>query len=238
MDTEHKTHIRRLQTRATLAVISVLLIVVSLVFGAGFAVTRSWVAVPCFAAALLGAGYLLWADRDERREERQGGFEPVTFEMDRAWSFQDMAAFFEGITDVKDRITLEDVRFYRANCIFRLRAVVYGTASFDKKEFDSARDRINKKANKALSISPWVSPGEAAGMMRFNIVCTDVLNDALQRTLSRNACHDLTRVEGIMNMAIVGSRILIPPLYGRCDPAEIRRYQGVVAFIHQAFLSR
>lgn len=237
MDTEHKTHIRRLQTRATLSVICILLIIVSLVFGAGFAVTRSWVAVPCFAAALLGAGYLLWADRDERREERQGGFEPVTFEMDRAWSFQDMAAFFEGITDVKDRIALEDVRFYRTNHIFQLRAVVYHTDAFDKSAFDTARDRINKKANKALNISPWSSLAEAAKMMRFNIVCTDTLNDELRRYLSQNACRGLTRAEGIVNLAVVGDRILIPPLYGRCDLYDIRRYKGVVAFIRQAFLS-
>lgn len=237
MDTEHKTHIRKLHIRATLAVACVLLIVVSLVFGIAYAAARSRAAVSCFAVALLGAGYLLYADRVARREERQGGFEPVVFQADRAWSFRDVAAFFEGITDEGDRIAAEDVRFYRTDHIFQLRAMVYRTDAFDKKAFDSARDRINKKANKALNISQWASLGEAAKMMRFNIICTDTLNDELRRYLSQNACRDLTRAEGIMNMAIIGSRVLISPLYGRCDLADVRRYKGVLRFIDQAFLS-
>ena len=237
-NSELRSHIRKLQTRATLSLICVLLIVVSLVFGIGFAVVRSWAAVPCFGAALISVAYLLFADRAARREERQGGFEPVAFRADREWSFQNVTAFFEGITVAeKQVVTSENVRFYLTDHIFKLRAVVYGADAFDKKAFDSARDRINKKANKALNISPWVSLGEAVNMMRFNIICADELNDELHRFLSQNACRNLTRAEGIVNMAIVGDRILIPPLYGRCDPVEIRRYKGVVGFVEQAFLS-
>lgn len=236
---ELRSHIRKLQTRATLSVICVLLVIVLLVFGVAFAVARSWVAVPCLATALLGAGCLAYADRTARREERQGGFEPVAFQADQRYSFQDVSGFFEGMTDEKDRIAMsENVRFYKTDHIFKLRVVVYGAAAFDKKEFERARDRINKKANKELDISQWVSLTEAAKMMRLNIICTDVLNDALCRFLSQNACQNLTRAEGIMNMAIVGDTILIPPLYGRCDLADVRRYKGVVRFIDQAFLSR
>ena len=239
MDSELRSHIRKLQTRATLSLVCVLLIIVSLVFGVAFAVVRSWAAVPCFAVALIGAAYLLYANRAARREERQGGFEPVAFQADREWSFRDVTAVFEEMTEAKERIvTTENVRFYRTDRVFKLRAVVFGTDAFDKKAFESARDRINKKANTELHISQWAGLEEAAKMMRFNIVCTDALNDELRRSLSRNACRNLTRAEGIMNMAIIGSRILIPPLYGQCDLAEIRRYKGVIKFIDQTFLPR
>ena len=216
--------------------ICVLLVFISLVFGVSFAVIRSLVAVPCFAAALLSIAYLLYVKRIALKEAKRGGFEPVVFQADQSWSFQDVAAFFEGITVAGDQIaTPENVRFYRTDHILKLRVVVYGTAAFDRKEFESAKDRINKKANKALDISQWVSLAEAAKMMRLNIICVDVMNDELRRFLSQNACRNLTRAEGIMNIAIVGDKILIPPLYGQCDPAEIRRYTGVVRFIEESF---
>ena len=74
-------------------------------------------------------------------------------------------------------------------------------------------------------------------MMRFNIICTDKLNDALYKYLSQNANRNLTRVEGIINIAIVGNEIIIPPIYGECDLAEIGRYKGVIGFINRFFLN-
>ena len=133
--------------------------------------------------------------------------------------------------------TSEDVRFFRLNKIFKLRTVIYRTDNFNKKDFDNAKDRINKKANKELNISQWVDRTEAGKMMRFNIIHTDILNDALYQFISQNASRSLTRVEGIINIAIVGNQIMIPPLYGECDLAEISRYKGVIKFINQVLLN-
>jgi hypothetical protein len=77
---------------------------------------------------------------------------------------------------------------------------------------------------------------EAGKMMRFNIICTDVLNDALYQFLSQNANRNLTRVEGIINIAIVGNRIIIPPIYGDTDFVEIGRYKGVIKFINEVLI--
>jgi hypothetical protein len=74
-------------------------------------------------------------------------------------------------------------------------------------------------------------------MMRFNIICADALNDALYQFLSKNANRNLTRVEGIINIAIINNQIIVPPIYGECDLAEISRYKGVIKFINQVFLN-
>ena len=95
------------------------------------------------------------------------------------------------------------MRFFRLRKIFKLRTVIYRTNSFDKKDFDNAKDRINKKANKELNISQWVNRMDAGNMMRFNIIYTDVLNDALYQFLSQNANRNLTRVEGIISICIL-----------------------------------
>lgn len=74
-------------------------------------------------------------------------------------------------------------------------------------------------------------------MMRINIIFADTLNDELSRFLSQNANHNLSRVEGIISIAMIGSQIILPPLYGECDLAEVNRYRGVIQFIEKVLLN-
>ena len=93
------------------------------------------------------------------------------------------------------------------------------------------------EANKELKISPWVNRFEAGQMMRFNIIYTETLNDTLYKFVSQNANRNLIRVEGIINVAIIGNQIMIPPIYGDCDLAEINRYKDTIRFINQIILN-
>ena len=162
----------------------------------------------------------------------------VIFNAHKNLTFEKIVSIFENLTNEENQLsTSEDVRFFRLNKIFKLRTVFYRTDNFNKKDFDNAKDRINKKANKELNISQWVNGTEARNMMRFNIIYTDILNDALYQFLSQNANRNLSRVEGIINIAIVGNQIMTPPLYDECDLAEISRYKGVIKFIDQALLN-
>ena len=236
LSNELQLHMKKLQARAALSVAAILAAVICLVFGVIFLLIPSGVAVPCFILACIAIAYLVYAKRTARTEEKQGGFEPVVLSAGRRLPFREVAAFFEGITETQDQLSSsEDVRFFKADHLFKLRAIVYRTDCFDKKAFDGAKGRINQRANKALNISPWTSLSEARNMMRFNIVCTDTLNDELLRLLSQNALRGLTRAEGVILMAIVGSQVMIPPLYGDCDLSDIRRYKSVIRFIQQAF---
>ena len=230
---------KKLQARATLSVVAILATVICLVFGVVFLLVPSVTAIPCLTVALTAIAYLVYAKRGAHIEEIQGGFSPVILSAGRRLPFQEVTAFFEGITEAQDQLSLsEDMRFFKTDHLFKLRAIVYRTNCFDKKAFDAAKDRINKRANKALNISPWASLSEARKMMRFNIVCTDILNDELLRLLSQNALRNLTRAEGVILMAIVGSQVMIPPLYGDCDLSDIRRYKSVIRFIQQAFSTK
>ena len=236
LSNELQLHIKKLQARATLSVVAILAAVICLVFGVAFLLVLSWVAIPCFIFALIAIAYLVYAKRAARTEEKQGGFAPVVFSAGRRLPFQEVTAFFESITEARDQLSSsEDVRFFKTDHLFKLRAIVCRTDCFDKKAFDAAKERINQRANKALNISPWTNLSEARKMMRFNIVCTDTLNDELLRLLSQNALRNLTRVEGIIHMAVIGSEIMIPPLYGDCDLSDIHRYKSVIRFIQQTF---
>ena len=236
MNEELTLHIKKLQRRATLSLIAILSTIVSIGFGILFLFVTSFVAIIFFAIATASIVYLIHSSRTAKKEAKENIYKPVIFNDDKNLTFEKIVSIFENLTNEENQLsTSEDVRFFRLNKIFKLRTVIYRTDNFNKKDFDNVKDRINKKANKELNISQWVNRTEAGNMMRFNIICTDVLNDALYQFLSQNANRNLTRVEGIINIAIIGNQIIIPPLYSECDLTEISRYKDVIKFIKQFF---
>lgn len=238
MNEELKLHIKKLQRRATFSLIAILSTIVSIGFGILFLCVPSFVAIIFFVIAADCIVYLIHSSRTAKKEVKENIYKPIIFNTDKNLTFDEIVSIFKNLTDEDNQLsTSEDVRFFRLKKIFKLRTVIYRTDNFNKKDFDNSKDRINKKANKELNISQWVNRTEAGNMMRFNIICTDVLNDALYQFLSQNANRNLTRVEGIINIAVVGNQIMIPPLYGECDLAEISRYKGVIKFINQVLLN-
>ena len=238
MNEELKLHIKKLQRRATFSLIAILSTIVSIGFGILFLCVPSFVAIIFFVIAADCIVYLIHSSRTAKKEVKENIYKPIIFNADKNLTFDEIVSIFKNLTDEDNQLsTSEDVRFFRLKKIFKLRTVIYRTDNFNKKDFDNSKDRINKKANKELNISQWVNRTEAGNMMRFNIICTDVLNDALYQFLSQNANRNLTRVEGIINIAVVGNQIMIPPLYGECDLAELSRYKGVIKFINQVLLN-
>lgn len=238
LNEELKLYIKKLQRRATLCLIAILSTIISIGFGILFLFVSSFVAILFFVIVAICIVYLIHSSRTSKKETKENVYKPVIFNTDNNLTFEKIVSIFEDLTDKENQLsTSEDVRFFQLNKIFKLRTVIYRTDNFNKKDFDNAKDRINKKANKELNISQWVNRMEASNMMRFNIIYTDILNDALYQFLSHNANRNLTRVEGIINIAIIGNKIIIPPLYSECDLAEISRYKGVIKFINQVLLN-
>ena len=238
LNEELKLHIKKLQRRSTLSLIAILSTIISIGFGILFLFVLSFVAIIFFVIAAACIVYLIHSSRTAKKDAKENIYKPVIFNADKSLTFEKIVSIFENLTNEENQLsTSEDVRFFRLKKIFKLRTVIYRTDNFNKKDFDNAKDRINKRANKELNISQWVNRMEAGNMMRFNIICTDVLNAALYQFLSQNANRNLTRVEGIINIAVVGNQIIIPPLYNECDSAEISRYKGVIKFINQVLLN-
>ena len=238
MNEELTLHIKKLQRRATLSLIAILSTIISIGFGILFLFVPSFVAIIFFAIATICIVYLIHSSRTAKKEAKENIYKPVVFNGDKNLTFEKIVSIFENLTNEENQLSAsEDVRFFRLKKIFKLRTVIYRTDSFNKKDFDNAKDRINKKANKELNISQWGEGTKARNMMRFNIIYTDTLIDALYKFISKNANRNLTRVEGIINIAIVGNQIMIPPLYDECDLAEISRYKSLIKFINQVLLN-
>ena len=239
LDKELILHIKKLQKRAALTFVAILLFFISILFAVAFLFESLFIAIDFFAIALICVVFLLYSSNIGKKELREAKYTPVILKADSNLRFEEIVSVFEKLTNEENKLsTSDEVLFFRLNKIFELTAILYRTVDFDKKNFDSAKDRINKKVNKVLNISHWVTRSNTRKMMRFNIIHTDTLNDELYRLLSLNASHNLTRVEGIINMAIVGNQIIIPPIYGNCDLNEIGRYKGTVKFISQILLNK
>lgn len=238
MNEELKLHIKKLQKRATFSLIAIFLTFVSTGLGILFLIVPSMTAIIFLIIAAVCIVYLIHSSCSAKKEAKENVYVPVIFDTVKNITFEEVVSIFENITDKENQLsTSKDVRFFRLNKFFKLRTVIYKTNIFIKKEFDSAKSSINKKANKELNISQWVSCDKARKMMRFNIICADMINDELYLLLSQNANRNLSRVEGIINISIVGNQIIIPPLYGECDFAEINRYKHTIKFINQIILN-
>ena len=238
MNEQLKLHIKKLQNRAILSLIAILLTIISLIFGILFLFVPSFISIVFLTIAVISIVYLVYCSREAKKDGKNTVYKPVVFSADKNLTFEEIIGVFEELTEKDNQLsTSENIKFFRLNEVFRLRAILYKTADFEKKEFNSAKDRINKKANKELNIPQYVNIRSAGSMMRFNIIFTDALNDALYRFIAQNANHNLRRVEGIINIVIIGNQIMIPPIYGECDLADISRYKGVIKFIKQVLLS-
>lgn len=131
----------------------------------------------------------------------------------------------------------ENLQFFRFKKKQLYTTVIYKTDSFSKSEFDRAKKRINKKANKEFNIPHKIAQYEDEKCFRLNIICLDSMNDETNYLLSLNAEHNLRRAEALMNIAVVGDKIIIPPIYGDCYQS-VFKYKKIVNFIMQNILEQ
>lgn len=238
MNEELNLHIQKLQSRAILFLLALLLGIVSLALGLIAAFASSLSAIIFFVATVLCIIILIRSHRMAKQEASENSHKPVVVKADRNLSFPEIVRSFEAVTDAHKQLSPSgQVRFFLLEQDFRLRAILYQTEYFCKSEFDHAKKLTNRKANDTLHIPSRVGHFEAAKMMRLNIIYTEVLNDSLYRLLSQNALRNLTRAEGIMNIAVVGDQIILPPLYGMCHLLEVGRYRGILRFITQVLVN-
>ena len=152
--------------------------------------------------------------------------------------YEDLLKRFESLSAKGNRLCLsENLQFFRFKKKQLYTTVIYKTDSFSKSEFDRAKKRINKKANKEFNIPHNIAQYEDEKCFRLNIICLDSMNDEANYLLSLNAEHNLRRAEGLMNIAVVGDKIIIPPIYGDCYQS-VFKYKKIVNFIMQNILEQ
>lgn len=122
--------------------------------------------------------------------------------------------------------------FFRLKNKYNVRVILYGTAEFNKKDYDEEKKKVNRKANKTYNISQWVSVHQSRKQMRINLIYTDCVNKCLSDYIAEDAEILLTRVEGIINLVVSNGKLIVPPLKPTFYMYAIDRYKDMVTMIY------
>lgn len=237
MTDEIALYLKKLKAKTIISLIATIITIISTSIGILLLFAHSFISIVFFIISVFFIVYLIYNHHLAKTEEKDNIYKPVVFNTQTNFSFEEIVDIFNSLTDCENRLSAcDNVLFFRFNKIIKLRTILYKTDNFSKRDFTRAKEHINRIANKKLNISHWVNRFDARNMMRLNIIYTDVINNELNQLISQNANRNLTRVEGIINIAVVGKKIIIPPLYGEYDLAEVNRYKNIVKFISQVLL--
>ena len=229
-----RTHIRKLQARAVIFAVSVVIVFGSIIFAVAFLIARSQIAFVFLAVSACGIACIVVLHILAKKEAQKTIPQPVVLDMPTTVSFVGAIRFFETRSKEENRLSANDqTRFFL--CRKHLRVILYDTENFQKQAFNQAKKNINQKANQTYAVSQETSVLNHAQLMRLNLICAPVLNEELRAFLSQNTAHNLTRVEGVMAVAVVGCQLILPPLYGPCNLIEVNRYKRMVNLLQQLF---
>lgn len=97
-----------------------------------------------------------------------------------------------------------------------LRLLLMKIEPFDRETFKSAKERFNRKINKAEECEEIVSGDEAKRMVRVNFIVIESLSRFAQELVNKNAAYLMGRVEGIINIVYCmrNSELYIPAEFG------------------------
>ena len=187
----------------------------SLILAIAFAVDGSWreTAVAVGVCVLL-AGVLVCLECKEKRLRRES-IQYYTFPLPRAFDYETVCTAIETAPGVQwTYLCDETARICRIEGVFSWRVALLYQPEFSASACKAQRDRANRAANRAHPEKQEGPQWEIASRSRVNLVVCDAMNDALSRYIGTHAQHLLSRNESIINMAVVGNSLLIPPVRG------------------------
>ena len=187
----------------------------SLILAIAFAVGGDWreAAVTAGICAVF-TGVLVCLERRQKRQ-RQEATRYYTFPLPRAYDYETVCAAIETAPGVQwTYLCDETARICRIEGVFSWRVALLYQPEFSASACKAQRDRANRAANRAHPEKQEGPQWEIASRARVNLVVCDAMNDALSRYIGTHAQHLLSRNESIINMAVVGNSLLIPPVRG------------------------
>ena len=187
----------------------------SLMLAIAFAVGGDWreAAVTAGICAVF-TGVLVCLERRQKRQ-RQEATRYYTFPLPRAYDYETVCAAIETAPGVQwTYLCDETARICRIEDVFSWRVALLYQPEFSASACKAQRDRANRAANRAHPSKQEGPQWEIASRARINLVVCNAVNDALSRYIGTHAQHLLSRNESIINMAVVGNSLLIPPVRG------------------------
>ena len=179
----------------------------SLMLAIAFAVDGSWrETAMAVGVCVLLAGVLVCLECKEKRLRREST-QYYTFPLPRAFDYETVCTAIETASGVQwTYLCDETARICRVALLHQ--------PEFSASACKAQRDRANRAANRAHPSKQEGLQWEIASRARINLVVCDAVNDALSRYIGAHAQRLLSRNECIINMVVVGDRLLLPPVRG------------------------
>lgn len=212
---EFRRDIREAKRFGVIQVLALLLSGLSLVLTIALAVTGSWLeaAVTAGFCAAFAAMLAYHIRRQERLRRETTQY--YTFPLPRAFDYETVCSTMAAVPGIQwTHICDEAARICRIKAAFSWRVALLHQPIFSNSDYKAQRDRANQAASRAHPSKKEGPRWEIESMARIYLVVCDDINDALSRYISTHTQQLLTRNECIVNMAVVGDRLLIPPVRG------------------------
>ena len=186
-------------------------LMLAIAFAVGGDLREAAVAV---GVCVLLAGVLVCLECKEKRLRRES-IQYYTFPLPRAFDYETVCTAIETAPGVQwTYLCDETARICRIEGVFSWRVALLYQPEFSASACKAQRDRANRAANRAHPEKQEGPQWEIATRARINLVVCDAVNDALSRYIGTHAQHLLSRNESIINMAVVGNSLLLPPVRG------------------------
>ena len=186
-------------------------LMLAIAFAVGGDLREAAVAV---GVCVLLAGVLVCLECKEKRLRRES-IQYYTFPLPRAFDYETVCTAIETAPGVQwTYLCDETARICRIEGVFSWRVALLYQPEFSASACKAQRDRANRAANRAHPEKQEGPQWEIASRARVNLVVCDAMNDALSRYIGTHAQHLLSRNESIINMAVVGNSLLLPPVRG------------------------
>ena len=204
----------------------VLLSLFSLMLAIAFAVGGDWreAAVTAGICAVF-TGVLVCLERRQKRQ-RQEASRYYTFPLPHAFDYETVCAAIEAAPGVQwTHLCDETARICRIEGAFSWRVALLHLPEFSASDYKIQRTRANRSVNHARPAKQEGPMWEVMSRARVNLVVCDAVNDALFRYIGTHAGHLLLRNECVINMAVAGGSLLMPPVLGAdVDTSALKRY--------------
>ena len=186
----------------------------------------------CLSLFVLSAVMLILIAR-YCKKEKELSHHPYIVRLPREVSYEAFKHSLSALADPGEcrDFPKESAYFCFLKATFENRFLVVNTDYFVRSDFDSIKKNINKKINKDCNVTQWVLRDKAAKLMRVNVIVTRDVNAELYEYLSHNAGDLLRRVEGVINFALVGDGLIVPPVFGDMSVLEVKRYKKSITDI-------
>ena len=178
----------------------------------------------------------LWFIDKKRRKRIANRQKYYVIKLEKNITYNDIIKSF---SEINNKIKKYEYDHYTSIISFKkstkYRILIIHQDEFNFDNYKKTRKKINHLYNEKYNIETNISLKEANSMFELNIIHCDNENNELYTHISKDANHHLHRVVGMLDVIIIGNKLIIPSIRDNCNPPGINHYIKVNKLLFKLF---